>query len=156
MVKLYQSGLLANIPPIEIVGTLASFILDAVPVEGYEYLRPIVGEVQEQLDGWKIQGCRIDRECGVGSPATFWSTHPFWANILASWMDGTEAATLVQEYGVYEGNLMRSILKTANLVEEWIAMATFCGDLKMLDHMKDVRSLLLRGIAQPESLYLRL
>jgi hypothetical protein len=71
-------------------------------------------------------------------------------------MDGATAADLVRDYGVYEGNLMRSILKTANLVEEWLAMATFCGDLEMLDHMKDVRGLLLRGLAQPESLYLRL
>jgi superfamily II RNA helicase len=156
MVKLYQSGVLEKKTPAEIVGTLASFILDAVPAEGCEGLRPIVGEAQELLDVSGNQGRRIDRDCGIASPPTFWSTHPFWANILAAWMDGTEAAVLVNEYGVYEGNLMRSLLKTANLVEEWLAMATFCGDLEMLDHMKDVRGQLLRGIAQPESLYLRL
>lgn len=156
MVKLYQSGLLAKKTPAEIVGTLASFILDAVPAEGCQELRPIVREAQEHLDAWATHGRRVDRECGVVSPATFWMTHPFWANILASWMDGTEAAILVSEYGVYEGNLMRTILKTGNLVEEWLAMATFCGDLEMLDHMKDVRAQLLRGLAQPESLYLRL
>ncbi len=156
MVKLYQSGILAGKTPTEIVGTLASFILDAVPAEGCEGLGPIVREAQERLDAWGVQGRRLDRECGVESPSTFWSTHPFWANVLASWMDGAEAGALVRDYGMYEGNLMRSLLKTANLVDEWLAMATFCGDLEMLDHMKDVRGQLLRGIAQPESLYLRL
>ncbi len=156
MVKLYQSGILAKKTAAEIVGTLASFILDAVPAEGCESLGPIVREAQVQLDAWAAHGRRMDRECGVDSPPTFWSTHPFWANIMASWMDGADAAILVRDYGVYEGNLMRSILKTANLVEEWTAMATFCGDLEMLDHMKDVRGQLLRGLAQPESLYLRL
>ena len=71
-------------------------------------------------------------------------------------MDGAEAGALVQEYGIYEGNLMRSLLKVANLVEEWMAMATFCGDVEMLDHLRDVPGTLLRGLAQPESLYLRL
>jgi hypothetical protein len=71
-------------------------------------------------------------------------------------MDGAEAAALVRDYGVYEGNLMRGLLKTANLVEEWLSMATYCGDLEMLDKLKDVRGTLLRGVAQPESLYLRL
>lgn len=155
LVKLYQGGLLARRTPAEIVGTLASFILDAIPRES-QGLGPIVKEAQDSLETWASQGRRIDRECGIESPSTFWSTHPFWANILASWMDGATAADLVRDYGVYEGNLMRSILKTANLLEEWLAMATFCGDLEMLDHMKDVRGILLRGLAQPESLYLRL
>jgi hypothetical protein len=51
---------------------------------------------------------------------------------------------------------MRAVLKCANLVDEWLAMATFCGDVAMLDRMRGIHERLLRGIAQPESLYLRL
>jgi superfamily II RNA helicase len=156
MTKLYLSGVLKDRDATEIVGTLASFVTDAVPAEGCEGLGPIVKEAQDLLDSWGKQGERLDREAGVESPEMFWRTHPYWANILASWMDGAEAAAIVRDYGVYEGNLMRGFLKTANLVEEWQAIATYCGDLETLEKLKDVRGTLLRDIAQPESLYLRL
>jgi hypothetical protein len=35
-------------------------------------------------------------------------------------------------------------------------MATYAGDVQMLDKLRDAPSMLQRDIAQPESLYLRL
>jgi len=55
-----------------------------------------------------------------------------------------------------EGNLMKGLLKVANLVREWKAMATVRGDVDMLKTMDGVEGRLLHGIAVPESLYLRL
>jgi hypothetical protein len=51
---------------------------------------------------------------------------------------------------------MRGILKLAALVNEWISVATFTADVDMLDKLKDAPAKLLRDIAVPESLYLRL
>jgi hypothetical protein len=55
-----------------------------------------------------------------------------------------------------EGNLMKGLLKTANLVREWKAMATVRADVDMLATLDGVESRLLKGVAVPESLYLRL
>ncbi len=157
MTRLYQTGLLKDATATEIVATLASFIVDSIPKEGGAADLPAIHvAAQKQLATWADQGRRIDRQCGVDSPPTFWDTHNYWAHIVADWLQGAEAAVLVQTYGIYEGNLMRSLLKTANLVDEWLSMATFSGDVEMLDRLKDVRGTLLRGLAQPESLYLRL
>ncbi len=157
MTKLYLSGLLAAKTATEIVGTLAAFITDGIPGDvGIADVPPLLPAVFRQLQDWCVQGERIDRNHGIESPPTFWRVHPYWDTVVTAWMEGTDAATLVRDFGLYEGNLMRGLLKVANLVDEWLAMATFCGDLDMLDCMRDVRGTLLRGIAQPESLYLRM
>jgi superfamily II RNA helicase len=103
-----------------------------------------------------MQGQAIDARAGVSSPPDFWDTAPFWPTVTKAWLEGADAGWLAQTYGLFEGNLMRGLLKVANLVNEWIAMATFCGDVDMLEKMREVPTLLLRGIAQPESLYLLL
>jgi hypothetical protein len=48
------------------------------------------------------------------------------------------------------------MLKLANIADEWIAMATESEDIAMLDLLRDVRSLIVRGIVVPDSLYLRM
>jgi hypothetical protein len=51
---------------------------------------------------------------------------------------------------------MRAVLKASNLVDEWIALATFTKDTEVLDTMRDAQLLLRRSIAVSDSLYLRL
>jgi superfamily II RNA helicase len=72
------------------------------------------------------------------------------------WFSGTSAAELTKRYEIYEGNLMRGLLKLMNIVNEWITIATFKTDVRMLETLKNVQTTLLRDIAQPESLYLTL
>lgn len=160
MSELYLSGLLRDATAIEIVAALAAFVVDreaeqAVSgAEGtYTYPLPTLAPF---LETERRRSQAVERRHGVDSPAGFWSTSPFWSTVVTAWMEGADAGVLTRDHGIYEGNFMRGLLKVANLLNEWMSMATFCGDLDMLERLKDAPTQLLRGIAQPESLYLRL
>ena len=51
---------------------------------------------------------------------------------------------------------MKGLLKLYSIVQEWVTIATLRADVDMLNTMKDAQTTILRDIAQPESLYLKL
>jgi hypothetical protein len=51
---------------------------------------------------------------------------------------------------------VRAVLRVANIVEEWMAMATLTQDLETLEKLAGIRPELVRDIIQPDSLYLHL
>ena len=158
LVELYQSGLLKGASATEVVASLATLMGDREALQKSEYVN-VEGkpaEVLAFLERTAKKGLQVDQRCGVLSPEEFWSVAPFWSEVAMKWLDGVDAAHLANLYELYEGNMMRGFLKLNNLVEEWLSLATFCGDLEMLDNLKEVSQQLLRGIAKPESLYLRL
>jgi hypothetical protein len=71
-------------------------------------------------------------------------------------MAGDEMGVLCAEYEVYEGNFMKAILKTANIVDEWVTLATYTKNLGVLETLREIRTDLVRGLVVPDSLYLRL
>ncbi len=149
---LYDSGLLKDRTAEEVVAVLATFVLDAIPEESNtEYP---CQDIARHVESWCEKGRHLDSLHRVFSPPTFWDTHPFWGAIVARWLAGADAGVVVREFGIFEGNLMRTLLKVANLLQEWTAMATFCGDVEMLDKLKDIQ--VVRGVLTPESIYLRL
>lgn len=162
MTELYLSGLLREATATQIVAALAAFVVDrdaerAVHEDGGDtYMYPIRGlNTFFAEETRRAEAC--ERRHGVtASSESFWSTSPFWPTVVAAWMEGAHAGVLTRDHGIFTGNFMRGLLKVANLLNEWVAMATFCGDLDMLDRLKDTPTQLLRGIAQPESLYLTL
>lgn len=86
----------------------------------------------------------------------FWEIHTTWIEPLQRWLDEEEAAVICSEYGLYEGNFLRSVLKVANMVEEWISLATFTKEVELLTLLEGIQEKLVRGIVKPESLYLTL
>jgi superfamily II RNA helicase len=86
----------------------------------------------------------------------YWTIHNYWPEIVYRWMHGDEMAVLCSEYEVYEGNFMKAILKTANIVDEWVTLATITKNLEILETLREVRQDLVRGLVVPDSLYLRL
>ncbi len=161
MTELYLSGILKGATGQEVVIALSAMYADKEAREKSELIQirhfssPVLESLQF-LDNLGHKGEQIDRTVGVHSSEDFWEVAPFWMELVHRWMGGEDAAVLTSTYELYEGNFMRGLLKIANLVNEWISMATFCGDVDMLETMKDVPGQLLRGIAQPESLYLTL
>jgi superfamily II RNA helicase len=161
MTELYASAILRNATQEEIVGTLATLITDKMPADfsaaDFDYAHT---DSAKLLEAAAVRGARIDLVRNIGSPEDFWTVSPYWSAVLTDWLaiedTALAAGTIVKKYDLYEANLMRAVLKCANLVDEWLAMATFCGDVAMLDRMRGVHDRLLRGIARPESLYLRL
>lgn len=163
MAKLYASKRLAGATAEEIVGTLAALIVEkeaedksAHPADLPPFVSKRVYEALLDMEEWAAQGTRIDRARGVDSPENFWKLTTLWTMVGIEWMTGTSAAELAVKYEMFEGNLMRGLLKLANLVEEWTSVATYKADVEMLETLKHVYGQLVRDLVQPESLYLRL
>lgn len=161
MARLYESGLLKDAPPEEIVGVLATFIVDREALDKSVDPRDLnitarMKSILFQIDDWGQEGRAIDAKYGIDSPPEFWCLSTFWVNIATEWMMDATAPELLASHEVYEGNLMKGLLKVASLVNEWITIATYKADVDMLHRMRGTPEYFLRDIAQPESLYLRL
>jgi superfamily II RNA helicase len=98
----------------------------------------------------------IENDCHTSSREGYWSLHAGWIDAMRNWYLGEEAATICSEYGLYEGNFIRTILKLGNLIEEWISMATYCEHTEVLQKLEGLKDEIVRGVAKPQSLYLLL
>jgi len=163
MAKLYLSGKLNGATLQEIVGTLGAFIMDREaetktvhPRSLPNNITSLVKDTLMAIDGWGVEGNTIDKKAGVESPDGYWSLTTLWVQIGTEWCEGVDAAHLSSKYEIYEGNLMKGLLKLNSIVQEWITIATLRADVDMLNTMKDAQTTILKDIAQPESLYLRL
>lgn len=161
LAKLYASGCLKEATATEIVQVLGSFLVDKEALDKSQDpsslpLSEVVKNTMYAVDDWGRFGTKQDREYGVDSPEEFWSLSTFWCLIAGDWYRGDTAAEIATRYDIYEGNLMRGLHKLTNIVNEWCAMATIRGDVDMLQKLADTPTRLLRDIAIPESLYLRL
>jgi superfamily II RNA helicase len=163
MAKLYLSNKLQGATLQEIVGTLGAFIMDREAEEKTVHPRslpnnitPLVKDTLMAIDTWGQEGNATDKKAGVDSPDGYWSLTTLWVQIGTEWCEGVDAAHLSSKYEIYEGNLMKGLLKLNSIVQEWVTIATLRADVDMLNTIKDAQTTILRDIAQPESLYLRL
>ena len=98
----------------------------------------------------------IDKEDSVRmlSPPEYYKLHTSWIEPLMAWTRGESMEEICKEHGCYEGNLIRAILKASNMLEEWRALATFTSNVGELQRLEN--TVLIRDIAVPDSIYLRL
>jgi superfamily II RNA helicase len=75
---------------------------------------------------------------------------------VAEWLEGISFPELAAKYEIFEGNLMKALLKLGGLLEEFQAMASLSGDVQILRMLDGARQLVLRDIVMAESLYLRI
>ena len=104
-------------------------------------------------DLWHTLG---DAEAAQGASQSEWTLSTFWVNPMLRWMDGDSVAAICSEFGIYEGNLIRSVLKLQNMLDEWRAMAQYCEHVELLDRFRDANELILRESIIQDSLYLHL
>ena len=163
MARLYEAALLKDATADEIVGILGSLIVEREALDKSMHPRslpePVTDRVKDvllRMDEWCTEGIATDARYSVGSPEDYWCLSTLWVQIGMEWYAGANAAELCSRYEMFAGNLMRGLLKLANLVNEWISLATYTADVDMLEKLRDVPARLLRDIAVPESLYLRL
>ena len=95
-----------------------------------------------------------EKYCNCMSPDSYWFLHAGWINIARRWYNGEDPSGLCAEYGIYEGNFIRAMLKLSNLLEEWMNMLTYLKKTELLERYKDLKDCILRGIVKPQSLYL--
>lgn len=161
MAKLYTSQRLKGATVEEIVGVLASLVVDREAQEKsteptHLSLSPLVCETLLKMDDWSQIGVGIDQDCLVASPQSFWCLTTMWADIVTKWLGGISAPELCAEYEVFPGNFMRGLLKVNNVVQEWISICTLHADVEQLATLDGIQERLMRDIVIPESLYLRL
>ena len=61
---------------------------------------------------------------------------------------------IAADFGMFEGNIQRALMRVANLLEEWKSIATIRNDLATLESLSKL--VFLRGEVVSDSLYLRL
>jgi superfamily II RNA helicase len=98
--------------------------------------------------------------CAEGEGASdFWTLTTQWAEPVYRWLteaDTTTLGTLCETYGLFEGNFVRGLLKIANLLDEWVSLATLCEHTDQVEKIAALRPLLVRGAVMTDSLYLHL
>ena len=86
----------------------------------------------------------------------FWDLSTAWLEPVYAWLSGSEISKICVDYGIFEGNFVRTVMRLANLVDEWIAVATYSEDIETLEKLQDIRPRLVRDFLVPDSLYLHL
>ena len=99
---------------------------------------------------------KLEAKHDCESPQSYWMLQSSWIDIARRWYTGEDASAICAEYGIYEGNFIRAMLKLGNLIEEWMNMLTYLQYTEELERYKDLKDCILRGIVKPQSLYLTL
>lgn len=86
----------------------------------------------------------------------YWKTGTQIIEPMRRWIEGENASIICQEYGLFEGNFIRSVMKMANMLDEVLAMATYCQHIEQVDKIMKVRQKIIRDIVISDSLYLHL
>lgn len=105
--------------------------------------------IQRQAKVWAAEEARV-----VTGDQAFWSLSRDWPIVVTLWQAGNSIPAIATLTGIMEGNIQRSLLRVANLLEEWRAIATLRSDLPTLEALSSLT--FLRGELVCDSLYLRL
>jgi hypothetical protein len=73
---------------------------------------------------------------------------------VAQWLAGDSISQIASAFGMFEGNIQRALLRIANILEEWAAIATVRRDLATLEALASLR--FLRDEIVIDSIYLRM
>ena len=99
-------------------------------------------EEMEHRSGYPVEG--------------YWNTSTVMVEPMWRWMEGEHASVICAEYNIFEGNFIRSVLKIANMLDEWLSMATYCQHTEQVEKITEVKSRLIRDVVVSDSLYLRI
>ena len=157
MTELYehQANTLSPLSATDLLTVLALFIGD----KGGKPLKSISKEVDEVLDHLNRHVKKLikmeERYRIPYDPK--WELSTDWIEPIAEWLEGeVSVAELAAKYELFEGNVQKALMKLGALLEEFQAMATISGNVKILKLLEDCRPLVLRDLILAESLYLRI
>jgi superfamily II RNA helicase len=161
MAKAFDAGVWKDLTPEDFVGFLAAFLqegkAESDPAPSELRLSHALQEALNFVDELAYTYKKEEEPYQLTfAREGMWEIRTGWIEPLQRWMAGEEAAPLCAQYGLYEGTFLRSVLKVANLVDEWIALATYTKSIELLQTLEGVRATLVRDIVKPESLYLTL
>jgi superfamily II RNA helicase len=158
MPLLAASGRMADLTGEEMVATLAVFLREGADRDDAPTLDSVgntkVSEVLHWLEGTTQSCVATEASKHVFSPNNFWTLSATWVLIVEHWLAGAGLTEIANEFGLFEGNVQRALMRIANILEEWGAIATLRRDLVTLEKLAALN--FLRNEIVVDSLYLRL
>jgi hypothetical protein len=149
-----------DLTAIEIACVLAGFLSesggskDCEPTLADSGLRREALDVLYWVDTQTQALMDTEERAGVSSPADFWRLSALWVAVTARWNTGASLTEIATEFGMFEGNVQRGLLRVANILEEWATVCELRRDLAGLEKIRGFR--FLRDEIVTDSLYLRL
>jgi superfamily II RNA helicase len=157
MALLAESGRAATLNAEELASVLATFLQEGVEKENAPESLGLSTAALDVLQ-WietTAQRCLKDEDAaGVHSPTQYWTISAVWPAIVSRWISGASLTEIAAEFDMFEGNVQRGLMRIANLLEEWTAVAQLRTDLATLEKLSAFR--LLRDEIIVDSIYLRL
>lgn len=154
----FQKKLFHTLSRNQLIGCLASFIPIEKRGEEFEaYSVLLANDARSALkELGNIAETMAKTEQDMQIEFSNWTLNYYWIDIVIEWMNGVEVSEICKKYEIYEGNFVRTMLKIANIVDEWVTLSTVNHDLEMLELLRNIRPQIVRGVVVPDSLYLRL
>ena len=157
MTELYehQTKTLSPLCALDLLTVLALFIGDKGKPCGS--INKEVDEVLDHLNRHVKKLIAMEERHRIPYDAKLWELSTDWIEPIAEWLEGeVSVAELAAKYELFEGNVQKALMKLGALLEEFQAMATISGNVKLLKLLDDCRPLVLRDLILAESLYLRI
>ncbi len=159
MPALLLSGVFKELEPTELVALLAAFIAekDADEYTPPHLPTPSLQGAYEKLDDIMMGLLKCETpQVEPNQDPKYWSLDPLMVDVAYDWLNGRPTKEICESYELFEGNLTKIVLKLSNIVEELTSLATFTADVTLLEKLSAAQPLLVRDIAVPDSLYLRI
>jgi superfamily II RNA helicase len=159
MTELYTRGLAHQLGGNDLVTILACFQEDKETEESPSiYKIDIPEEVRSIL--LTIHKIAMDfqkKEEEIGYPISdYWTISTRMIEPMRRWIQGENASIICFEHDIFEGNFIRTVMKMGNMLDEWLAMATYCQHTEQIEKIMEVRQRMIRDIVISDSLYLHL
>jgi len=159
MTELYTQEWAHQLSGNDLVTVLACFQEDKETEESPSiYKVDIPEEVREVLLNINKQAmtfCKKEEEIGYPVP-DYWTISTRMLEPMRRWMQGDSASMICMDYEIFEGNFIRSVMKMANMLDEWLSMAMYCQHVEQVEKILEVRQRIIRDIIISDSLYLHL
>ena len=159
MTELYTRELFHNMSGDDIATTLACFLEEKETEDS-----PSFGELNISIDVYNtfVSIKKMAQEYQEIEDKVGYQVYDYWKistqliEPMRRWIEGENASIICQEHGLFEGNFIRAIMKMSNMLDEVLAMATYCQHTDQVNKIMDVRQKMIRDIVISDSLYLHL
>ena len=145
----YNAGIFNGLQAEEIAALLSCF----VQPDPHEYAPEVPFELSTNYSRIQaIQSHLSSIESPRSDPA-YWKIDAYWMCPILVWAKGeTSLNSICSEYEIYEGNLVKAVLKVEGVLNELRVLATYMQDLELLEVLREFT--IVRGVVVPNSLYL--
>lgn len=97
-----------------------------------------------------------DEENRMRLPCSDWRLNTSFYTIAREWYSGRSFEEIKRDYGVFEGNFIRSIIKLDNMAQELISAAQLLQKENLARQLDSLHTRMVRDIAHIDSIYIKL